>query len=102
MPYELLRIEREEKVATITLNRPEKRNALNTQLRDEISAALEELERDDTVSVAVLAAAGPVFCAGFDTEEFDTTTPEEVFSGESSRRYCTSATGSGSFMLSRS
>lgn len=87
MAYELLLIEREEKIATVTLNRPEKRNALNTQLRDEISAALEELEADDSVSVAVLTGAGPVFCAGFDIREFESTPPAEIFSGESSRRY---------------
>ena len=87
MPYELLLIEREDKLATVTLNRAEKRNALNTQLRDEIGAALEELEADDSVSVAVLTGAGPVFCAGFDIKEFETTPPAEVFAGESSRRY---------------
>jgi len=87
MPYQLLLIERDEKIATVTLNRAEKRNALNTQLRDEISAALGELEADGGVSVAVLTGAGPVFCAGFDTKEFETTPPAEIFAGESSRRY---------------
>src|SRR3989304_3437816 len=87
MSHQLLLIERDEKIATVTLNRAEKRNALNTQLRDEISAALEELEADDAVSVAVLTGAGPVFCAGFDTKEFETAPPAEIFSGESSRRY---------------
>ncbi len=87
MANELLLIERNENIATVTLNRAEKRNALNTQLRDEISAALEKLEDDDAVSVVVLTAAGPVFCAGFDTKEFETTPPAEVFAGESARRY---------------
>src|SRR3990170_3824901 len=87
MPYQLVLIERDDQVATVTLNRAEKRNALNTQLRDEISAALGELEADDGVSVAVLTGAGPVFCAGFDTKEFETTPPSEIFSSESSRRY---------------
>jgi enoyl-CoA hydratase len=87
MSYELLTVEREDKLATITLNRPQKRNALNTALRDEIRAALEELESDDAVSVAIITGAGPVFCAGFDTSEFTTTSPAEVFAGESSRRY---------------
>ena len=87
MPYQLLLIERDDTIATVTLNRAEKRNALNTQLRDEISAAFGELEADGGVSVAVLTGAGPVFCAGFDTKEFETTPPAEIFSGESSRRY---------------
>ena len=87
MSYELLTVEREDKTATITLNRPEKRNALNTALRDEVRAALEELEADDAVSVAVITGAGPVFCAGFDTSEFATSSPAEVFAGESAHRY---------------
>jgi enoyl-CoA hydratase len=82
-----VKLEREDTIATITLNRPEKRNALNTALRDEIRAALEELEADDTVSVAIITGAGPVFCAGFDTSEFATISPAEVFAGESARRY---------------
>ncbi len=87
MSNELLLVERNDNIATVTLNRAEKRNALNTQLRNEISAALEELEDDDSVSVVVMTAAGPVFCAGFDTKEFETTPPAEVFAGESARRY---------------
>lgn len=87
MSYELLLVERDDNIATITLNRAEKRNALNTRLRDEIREALEELEADGGVSVAILTGAGPVFCAGFDTKEFETVPPAEVFSSESSRRY---------------
>ncbi|MDE3094884.1 MAG: enoyl-CoA hydratase/isomerase family protein [Chloroflexota bacterium] len=87
MAYQLANLERDGKVAILTLNRPEKRNALNTALRDEIRAALEELEADDAISIAVITGAGPVFCAGFDTSEFATVSPAEVFAGESSRRY---------------
>lgn len=87
MEYQLVRLERDGKLATITLNRPEKRNALNTALRDEFRTALEELEADDEVSVAIITGAGPVFCAGFDTSEFATTSPAEIFSGQSSREY---------------
>ncbi|MCC6382779.1 MAG: enoyl-CoA hydratase/isomerase family protein [Dehalococcoidia bacterium] len=87
MTYELLLSEREGDIAIVTLNRPDKRNALNTQLRDEIRKALEEIEADDSVKVAIITGAGPVFCAGFDTSEFATTPPEQIFSGESSRRY---------------
>ncbi len=87
MPYDLLLIERDEMIATVTLYRPEKRNALNTQLRDEVSAAMEELETDGSVSVVIVTGAGPVFSAGFDTSEFQATPPAEIFSSESSRRY---------------
>ncbi|GAG16740.1 unnamed protein product, partial [marine sediment metagenome] len=70
MPYELLLCERGDKVAIVTLNRPDKRNALSIALRNEIDHCLGELADDDGVSVVVIAGAGPVFCAGFDRNEF--------------------------------
>ena len=53
-------------VATLTLARAEKRNALSAQMMDEITTAAKRLDADDTVRVIVLAAAGEVFCAGGD------------------------------------
>lgn len=85
MTYELLVTERRDKVAIVTLNRAEKRNALSIALRDEIDACLQELEADDTVSAAVITGAGPVFCAGFDTTEFSPDRIQAV--EESSARY---------------
>lgn len=70
MPYKLLAIERRDKVALVTLNRPDKRNALSITLRNEIVHCLGELAEDDGVSVAVITGSGPVFCAGFDRNEF--------------------------------
>ena len=70
MPYELLQCERREKLAVVTLNRPDKRNALSIALRNEIDSCLAELEANDSVSAVVITGAGPVFCAGFDTTEF--------------------------------
>lgn len=87
MAYELITLERDGNIAVLTFNRPDKRNALNTALRDEVRAGLEELEADDSVSVAIITGAGPVFCAGFDTSEFATISPAEVFYGESAARY---------------
>ena len=60
----------EDGVATITLNRPEKRNALSIAVRDLVSDALDGLESDELVKCAVLTGAGDVFCAGFDLAEF--------------------------------
>lgn len=54
------------RVRRITLNRPEKRNALSNALRTELFAALEAADRDDDVSVVVLRGAGPSFSAGYD------------------------------------
>ena len=66
---EVLRVEKSEGIATLTLNRPEARNALNRALRDAIRAAFAALEKDDSVGVAVLTGAGPAFCAGLDLKE---------------------------------
>jgi len=70
MAYELLLLEKDSPLATITLNRPEKRNALSHALRLELAAAISDVEGDDAISVAILTGAGPAFCAGFDLSEF--------------------------------
>ncbi len=57
-------------VACLTLNRPEKKNALSIALRDQVTGALERLAADDAVSVVVLTGAGGAFSAGFDLDEF--------------------------------
>lgn len=88
MPYKLLILDREDKVGRITLNRPEKRNALSADLRYEIDQALGELGEDEGISVAVITGAGPAFCAGFDTTEFSITDPEfQKKADESAARY---------------
>ena len=53
-------------VLTLTLNRPEKHNALNAQLLDELHAALLDAQANDAVRVIVLTGAGASFCAGAD------------------------------------
>jgi len=53
-------------VRRITLNRPEKRNAMNATLRREILEALRENDRDDDVRVSIVRGAGKCFCAGYD------------------------------------
>lgn len=53
-------------VRRLTLNRPEKRNALNNALRGAIFAALEAHDRDPEVRVTLLRGAGPAFCSGYD------------------------------------
>ena len=57
-------------VATLTLARPERRNALSIQLREEIAAQLGQWAADPAVRVVVLSAAASSFCAGFDLAEF--------------------------------
>jgi 2-(1,2-epoxy-1,2-dihydrophenyl)acetyl-CoA isomerase len=66
LTYEHLTLERRDDVAIITLNRPEKLNALNRQLQDEGNAVLEELAGEDSIRAAIVTGAGRGFCSGAD------------------------------------
>lgn len=57
-------------VATLTLSRPERRNALSIKLRNEITEQLDSWAADPAIRAVVLTGAGSTFCAGFDLEEF--------------------------------
>ncbi|NKB20568.1 MAG: enoyl-CoA hydratase/isomerase family protein [Alphaproteobacteria bacterium] len=67
---DVLRIERNGSLLRLTMNRPDKRNALNSELVEALNEALEQAEADDDVRVVILAAKGSVFCAGADFKEF--------------------------------
>ncbi|BBZ44959.1 enoyl-CoA hydratase [Mycobacterium parmense] len=69
MSDEILLIETGERVRTLTLNRPQSRNALSSALRDRFFAALADADADDGVDVVILTGADPVFCAGLDLKE---------------------------------
>ncbi len=57
-------------IVTLTLNRPDKKNALSIALRDEMSDTFDGLADDDAVRVVIVTGAGSAFCAGFDLSEF--------------------------------
>ena len=61
-----IRYEAQDRIGYITLNRPDKRNALNADVVTELKQAFEFAENDENVKVLVLRAAGDVFCAGAD------------------------------------
>lgn len=67
---ELLSIERHGEVALVTLERPEKRNALSIEMRVELADAFEHLSEDAGVGCVVLTGAGSAFCSGMDTDQF--------------------------------
>lgn len=66
MDYQTLTISIADKLATVTLNRPDVRNSFNEQTINEIASAFDELGRNELVRAIVLAANGPAFCAGAD------------------------------------
>ena len=69
--YETLLLEKLDRVAIVTINRPDKRNALNIKTREEGAALLEELHSDNSVGVIVFTGAGDkAFIAGADIAEF--------------------------------
>ena len=61
--------ERRDAVAVLTLNRPERMNALNGELMDALLEATRRLANDDTVRAVVLTGAGTAFCAGGDIKD---------------------------------
>jgi enoyl-CoA hydratase/carnithine racemase len=56
-------------ICTLTLNRPDKRNALSTKLLEELQHAFDDIASDKTIKVIILAGNGPIFCAGHDLKE---------------------------------
>ena len=66
-------VEVDDRVAVVTLNRPDARNALNQAIRRALPRAVLDLEARDDVDVLILTGADPAFCAGVDLKEFGTT-----------------------------
>ena len=69
MTEEVVLVDVAERVATITLNRPESRNAINSALGIGLARTIGALEADDAVDVMILTGADPAFCAGADLKE---------------------------------
>jgi enoyl-CoA hydratase/carnithine racemase len=67
--YENLIFTREEHIAVVTLNRPQRRNALSLELMRELIRCLDEIGGDPEIRAVILAAAGKVFCSGHDLSE---------------------------------
>ncbi len=73
----------ENAVCTVTLNRPERLNAINAAMIAELNAALADADADDAVRAIVLRGAGRAFCSGDDLKEFDQQSGDETIA----RRY---------------
>lgn len=68
MTYQTLQLAFDAAIATITLNRPDKRNAISSQLVEELMSALDAIEQSPS-QVVILTGAGKAFCAGMDLDE---------------------------------
>jgi enoyl-CoA hydratase len=71
---DILLIDTRDRVRTLTLNRPDSRNALSSALRTRFYRALGDVESDDDVDVVIVTGADPVFCSGLDLKELGDTT----------------------------
>ena len=67
--YILLEKDPDEGIAKLILNRPDRRNALNDVMQDEIGDAIDDVDADDSIRVLIVTGAGRVFCAGGDLEQ---------------------------------
>ncbi|MBK5245386.1 MAG: enoyl-CoA hydratase [Eubacteriaceae bacterium] len=81
MDYQSIKYEVNNRVAKITMCVPEKMNALDARLADELAMAIEEARIDDDVKVVVLTGVGKAFCAGGDVSIFPTLTLEQGIQG---------------------
>lgn len=71
MVYKAILVERKDGWAKIFLNRPEKFNAINNEMREELGIALKEMEKDENIKVIVITGKGRAFSAGADLKEID-------------------------------
>src|SRR6202034_432028 len=82
MPTEQTIYEVAHRVATITLNRPDKLNAWTATMEKEVRASLDQAERDDNVGIIVLTGAGRGFCAGADLSLLSSVAAQGLPGGE--------------------
>ncbi len=69
MSYKTILYEKKDRLATVTLNRPEKFNNIRSPMPEELEKAIAQANSDDDVRVIILKGAGRAFCAGFDFSE---------------------------------
>jgi len=79
MDLQTVKYEKSEGIATITLNRPEKRNPLSRLVLREISQVLDDADADKSIGALILTGGEKVFCAGMDIAEMQSFKPEDTF-----------------------
>jgi len=78
MEYETIIYKKDNCTGTVTLNRPERLNAINTRLSSELESLLDELASDNEVRVVIITGAGRGFCAGADIKEMAESSGQQV------------------------
>ncbi|MBS9535659.1 enoyl-CoA hydratase [Mycobacterium sp. M1] len=82
MAYETILVERDGRVATITLNRPEALNALNSQVMAEVTTAAAELDADPGIGAIIITGSAKAFAAGADIKEMADKSFAEMFASD--------------------
>jgi len=80
--YETILVSRSERVGTITLNRPEALNALNSQVMTEVTSAAAEFDADPGIGAIIITGSAKAFAAGADIKEMATLSFSEVFGSD--------------------
>jgi enoyl-CoA hydratase len=80
--YQNIKVEKKDKIATVTLNRPEFLNVMNSQTMDEYESVMRELSKDNEVRVIILTGAGKAFSAGGDIKGMKARTEDPVRQNE--------------------
>lgn len=82
MAYQTILVDRDGRVGTITLNRPEALNALNTQVMNEVTSAAEEFDNDPGIGAIIITGSAKAFAAGADIKEMAHLSFAEVFAAD--------------------
>jgi len=77
-PEKTVLVERQEQIAVVTLNRPDRMNAIISQMEFELRDAIERLDQDPEVRAIVLTGSGRAFCAGMDMAQIETLGPDDI------------------------
>lgn len=85
MDYKTITFELSDRIATITLNRPERLNAINDEMRQDFSRLFTELQTNEEIGVIILTGAGRAFSAGGDIEYFEREWSTQKFRAENHR-----------------
>src|SRR5258708_36349392 len=85
MPYNAIQFDLSNRIATITLNRPDRLNAINEEMRDDFSRLFTELQTNEDIGVVIFTGAGRAFSAGGDIEYFERDWSTRKFRAENHR-----------------